>query len=78
MTQVYTDISHCIALTLTMLQWMESSRIGQIGASVTSHAGEGHSLEVVPVMVLFMVVRTVLAPGKRPRHATHKIAQVRD
>lgn len=55
--------------------WMESSRIGQIGASVTSHAGEGHSLEVVLVMVLSMVVRTVLAPGKRPRHATHKIAQ---
>lgn len=61
-----------------MLQWMESSRIGQLGASVTSHAGEDHSLEVVLVMVLSMVVKTVLAPGKRPRHAIHKIAQVRD
>lgn len=61
-----------------MLQWMESSRIGQIGETVTSHVGEGHSLEVVHVMVLSMVAKTALAPGKRPRHVTHKIAQVRD
>lgn len=61
-----------------MLQWMESSRIGQIGVTVTSHAGEGHSLEVVHVMVLSMVVKTALAPGKGPRHVIRKIVQVRE